>query len=294
MNPKDMDYGSLDFWDKQGEYSLYDAACLWQGYKPEIEHEEHKLPNNIRASYETMLNLAKKGELVVWHGFLSERHKYREMYKQDMVPFNPDEPADLSDGALDRAIKKKGLLRYFIYRLDKLFSSDSEFNIFTEDELAEGAVYYYHNISVLKDDLIQLAKKRDYQPLFLLPPEERGGKTLKEIWPATPTNPVKNVEIISQSTFQETEKKKQDALNKKSGRESNSESKTKSIRPRGKPKNKDTQRLIEAIEKRVRINPAIKIGDIIKGLKKDKIDTDIWSEKRISNLASEIRKKLKN
>ena len=174
---------------------------MWCDYKPEQTNLDRKYPPDLRKAYEYLLNLAKNKKLVVWRGFLSDRAKYREMYRKGKFPFNPDEPADLSDGAIGRAYKKKGIFPYLKYRVNKLFFlNDTEDNL-TDPELAE-AEYYYQGYSVLKKDLIHLVEKMEHKPLFLLSLKDRAGKKLREIWPASSTisSPPENKGKVPQPT----------------------------------------------------------------------------------------------
>ncbi len=214
---------------------------MWCDYKPEVGGIGRKCPHNLKLVYDYILNLAKQGELVVWHGFVSERDKYRELYRKGEFPFNPDEPADMFDGALDRAIRKNGWLRYLIYRGVNLLSSDATITVATNAELTE-TEFFFHNISVLRDDLIRLAEKDRHKPLFLYP-EVRTGKTLKEIWPSSPTlsGPVEKEGKASQPLPKEALKRKPTSKKKQARSKAETASKPKpkpKLKSKPKPKSK--------------------------------------------------------
>lgn len=61
-------------------------------------------------------------------------------------------------------------------------------------------------------------------------------------------------------------------------------------RPRGRPKNRDTQRRNAAMRERLNVNPHMKVGDMKKGLKVDGIDHCLWDDGTLSNIMSAMKK----
>ncbi len=186
MTSNKIDFGSLDYWDGEDEFSLHQAVCLWLDYKPEDGGIGQKFPSDLKMALKYFLSKAKEKELTVWPCHEYERDMYRELFKNRSYPFNPDEPADMSDGAIERAFKKRGLFSYLGYRVDTLPIFDDPKDDKIDPELTE-AERYYHGFAVWRKDLIRLAEKINHKPLFLSPPELRQGKTLREIWPTIPT-----------------------------------------------------------------------------------------------------------
>ncbi len=216
VNIKDKDYGSLDYWDGEDEFSLHQAVCLWLDYKPEDGGIVQKFPSDLKMALEYFLSKAKEKELTVWPCHEYERDMYRELFKNRSYPFNPDERADMSDGAIERAFKKRGLFSHLRYRVDTLPIFDDPKDDKVDPELAE-AERYYHGFAVWRKDLIRLAEKINHKPLFLSPPELRQGKTLREIWPTIPTlsGPVKNEGKVSQPLPKVVSKRKTAGKKKK-------------------------------------------------------------------------------